>query len=69
VAFVSVFAIQGEEASGQLRRVPIRGLWIGRHFHLIHHARRQPSAAARALVEVFATATPARPGRRTGRRG
>jgi DNA-binding transcriptional LysR family regulator len=68
VAFVSVLAIQGERASGRLRAVRIRGLRIVRRFHLIHHARRQPSAAARALVEVFAATGPARPAGQAGSR-
>jgi DNA-binding transcriptional LysR family regulator len=60
VAFVSIYAIQGEQATGQLRPLRVRGLRIVRHFHLIHHARRRLSTAARAFVELFAAATPAR---------
>jgi DNA-binding transcriptional LysR family regulator len=66
VAFVSVFAIQGEPVSGRLRVVRVRGLRIVRHFHLIHHARRRLSTAARALVEIFAAAVPSRPAGRAG---
>jgi DNA-binding transcriptional LysR family regulator len=68
VAFVSVFAIQGEEATGRLRPLRIWGLRIVRHFHVIHHARRRPSTAARAFMEHFAAATPARLGGRAGSR-
>ena len=65
VAFVSVYAIQGEQATGRLRALRVRGLRIVRHFHLIHHARRRPSTAARAFMERFAAAAPARPARLT----
>jgi DNA-binding transcriptional LysR family regulator len=64
VAFVSVYAIQGERAAGRLRPVRVRGLRIVRHFHLIHHERRRPSTAARAFMELFAAAAPAGPARR-----
>ncbi len=66
VAFVSVYAIQGELAMGRLRPLRVRGLRIVRHFHLIHHARRRLSTAARAFVELFAAAAPSRPARRAG---
>jgi hypothetical protein len=62
VAFVSVYAIRGEQATGRVRSLRVRGLQIVRHFHLIHHERRRPSAAARAFMELFATAAPARSG-------
>jgi DNA-binding transcriptional LysR family regulator len=68
VAFVSVFAIRGERATGRLRALRIRGLRIVRHFRLIHHERRRLSTAARAFMELFAAAAPAhvtgRPGSR-----
>ena len=64
VAFVSVYAIQGEEATGRLQPLRIRGLRIVRHFHLIHHERRPLSAAGRAFTELFATAAPARSAQR-----
>src|SRR5262245_21448530 len=60
VAFVSVYAIQEEQATGRLRPLRVRGLRIMRHFHLIHHERRRLSTAARAFMELLATATPAR---------
>jgi DNA-binding transcriptional LysR family regulator len=66
VAFVSVYAIQGEQATGSLRALRVRGLRIVRHFHLIHHARRRPSAAARAFMERFAAAAAAGPAPRAG---
>jgi DNA-binding transcriptional LysR family regulator len=68
VAFVSVYTIEGEQATGQLRVLRVRGLRIVRHFHLIHHARRRLSTAARAFMEAFAAAAPARPTRRAGAR-
>jgi DNA-binding transcriptional LysR family regulator len=64
VAFVSVYAIQGERATGRLRSLRVRGVRIVRQFHLIHHERRRPSTAARAFMELFAAAAPARPVRR-----
>jgi DNA-binding transcriptional LysR family regulator len=66
VAFVSVFAIQGEQAAGRLRPLRVRGLRITRHFQLIHHARRRPSLAARAFVERFLATAPPAPVRRAG---
>jgi DNA-binding transcriptional LysR family regulator len=60
VAFVSVYAIQGEQATGRLRPLRVRGLRIVRHFHLIHHERRRPSAAARAFMELLAATVPER---------
>jgi DNA-binding transcriptional LysR family regulator len=68
VAFVSVYAIEGEQATGQLRPLRVRGLRIVRHFHLIHHARRRLSTAARAFMELFMAAAPARSPRRGGSR-
>ena len=60
VAFVSVYAIQGERATGRLRRLRVRGLRIARHFHLIHHKQRRLSTAALAFMELFGAAAPAR---------
>jgi DNA-binding transcriptional LysR family regulator len=68
VAFVSVLAIQGEQATGRLRPLRVRGLRIVRHFHLIHHARRRPSTAARAFMDLFLAAPLARPAGRAGPR-
>jgi DNA-binding transcriptional LysR family regulator len=60
VAFMSVYAIQGEQETGRLRALRLRGLRIVRHFHLIHHPQRRPGSAARVFMELFAAATPAR---------
>jgi DNA-binding transcriptional LysR family regulator len=68
VAFVSVYAIQEERVTGRLRPLRVRGLRIARHFHLIHHDRRQLSTAGRAFMEVFATAAPPGPTRRAASR-
>lgn len=56
VAFLSVYSVRGELATGRLRTLRVRGLRIVRHFHLIHHERRQLSAAARAFMELLSTA-------------
>src|SRR5262249_31773674 len=55
VAFVSIYAVRGELAAGRFRMLRIRGLRILRRFHLIHHERRQLSAAARAFMELLST--------------
>jgi DNA-binding transcriptional LysR family regulator len=68
VAFVSVHAVRGELATGGLRAVRIRGLRIVRHFHLIHHERRQLSAAARAFMELLSTTASRGTPRRAGSR-
>jgi DNA-binding transcriptional LysR family regulator len=68
VAFLSVYAVQGELATGRLRGLRVRGLRIVRHFHLIHHERRRLSAAARAFMELLAATVPARTPRRAGPR-
>jgi DNA-binding transcriptional LysR family regulator len=68
VAFVSVYAIRGEQATGRLRSLRVRGLRIVRHFHLIHDERRRLSTAARTLAELFPAAAPARVSRRAGSR-
>jgi len=60
VAFVSVYAVQGELATARFRMLRIRGLRIVRHFHLIHHERRQLSAAARAFMEFLSRTASAR---------
>src|SRR5216117_3921638 len=45
VAFVSIYAVRGEIATGRLRALRLRGVRIQRHFHVIHHeARRVPRA-------------------------
>jgi DNA-binding transcriptional LysR family regulator len=64
VAFVSIYAVRGELATGRFRMLRIRGLRIVRHFHLIHHERRQLSAAARAFMELLSTMAPTPTSRR-----
>jgi DNA-binding transcriptional LysR family regulator len=53
VAFVSVYAVQGEIAAGRLRALRLRGVRIQRHFHVIHHEARRVTASARAFMEFF----------------
>lgn len=53
VAFVSVYAVRGELDGGRLCRVPLRGLRIRRHFHVIHSEGRTLTASARAFLERF----------------
>jgi DNA-binding transcriptional LysR family regulator len=50
VAFVSVYAVRDELKSRQLVVVPVRGLRIRRHFHVIHGERRTLSATAREFL-------------------
>ena len=53
VAFVSLYAVQGEIAAGRLRALRLRGVRIQRHFHVIHHEARRVTASARAFMELF----------------
>ena len=53
VAFVSLYAVQGEIAGGRLRALRLRGVRIQRHFHIIHHEARRVTASARAFMELF----------------
>ena len=53
VAFLSVYAVRGERETGRLHALRIRGLRIVRRFHVIHHERRQLSAAARAFMALL----------------
>jgi len=55
VAFVSRYAIRGDLASGRLAVVPVRGLRILRHFHVLQPEGRAAGAAVRAFIEVFET--------------
>jgi DNA-binding transcriptional LysR family regulator len=68
VAFLSIHAVRQELATGQLHALRVRGLRIKRHFHLIHHRRRQLSAAARALMELLSTTASGRTPGPAGRR-
>ena len=53
VAFVSLYAVQGEIAAGRLRALRLRGVRIRRHFHVIHHEARRITASARAFMQLF----------------
>ena len=53
VAFVSLYAVQGEIAAGRLRALRLRGVRIQRHFHVIHHEARRVTASTRAFMELF----------------
>jgi DNA-binding transcriptional LysR family regulator len=68
VAFVSLYAVQGEIAAGQLRVLPLRGLRIQRHFHVIHHEARRVTASARAFMELFEQTARGRSGLRHSRK-
>jgi DNA-binding transcriptional LysR family regulator len=56
VAFVSIYAVRGEVATGRLRAVRLRGVRVQRHFHVIHHESRRVTASARAFMELLARA-------------
>jgi DNA-binding transcriptional LysR family regulator len=53
VALVSTYAVRGETESGRLCAVPLRGLRIRRHFHVLHHGARRLTASARAFMQMF----------------
>jgi LysR family transcriptional regulator, transcriptional activator of the cysJI operon len=53
VAFVSLYSVRGEMATGRLRALRLRGVRIQRHFHVIHHEARRVTASARAFMEFF----------------
>jgi DNA-binding transcriptional LysR family regulator len=50
VAFVSRYAAEDEVRTGRLLALPVQGLKIRRHFHVIHDERRPLSASARAFT-------------------
>jgi DNA-binding transcriptional LysR family regulator len=56
VAFVSLYAVRGEVATGRLCAVRLRGVRVRRHFHVIHHESRRVTASARAFMELLARA-------------
>jgi DNA-binding transcriptional LysR family regulator len=56
VAFISVYAVRGELATGRLHALRLRGIRVQRHFHVIHHEARRITASARAFMEVLAQA-------------
>src|SRR3989441_3212242 len=53
VAFVSIYAVRGEVATGRLRALRLRGIRVQRHFHVIHHEGRRVTASARAFMELL----------------
>jgi len=53
VAFVSVHAVRGEVRARQLAIVPVRGLRIRRHFHVIQGEGRTLGARARAFLALL----------------
>ena len=63
VAFVSVYAVRGELETGRLRHVPLRGLEITRHFHVIHNEARTLTARGRAFVAAVHAEAPPSSGR------
>ncbi len=53
VAFVSMYAVQGEVAAGRLHALRLRGVRVERHFHVIHHEARRVTASARAFMDLL----------------
>src|SRR5262244_1871477 len=53
VAFVSIYAVHGEIATGRLHAIRLRGIRVQRHFHVIHHEARRITASARAFMELL----------------
>jgi DNA-binding transcriptional LysR family regulator len=53
VAFISVYAVRGEVATGRLHVLRLRGVRVQRHFHVIHHEARRLTASARAFMDVL----------------
>jgi DNA-binding transcriptional LysR family regulator len=53
VAFVSIYAVRGEIATGRLWALRLRGVRVQRHFHVIHHEARRVTASAKAFMELF----------------
>src|SRR6266852_7133524 len=53
VAFVSIYAVRGEIATGRLCALRLRGIRIQRHFHVIHHEARGVTASARAFIALL----------------
>jgi len=62
VAFVSVYAVNGEVATGRLAALRLRGLPIRRHFHVIHNDGRALGASARAFLQHLDTVRSKPPG-------
>ena len=53
LAFVSAYAVRGEVRARTLAMVPVRGLRIRRHFHVIHAEDRLLPASGQAFLGVF----------------
>src|SRR5881397_196095 len=53
VAFVSIYAVRGELATGRLRALRLHGIRVQRHFHVIHHEARRVTASARAFMALL----------------
>lgn len=53
VAFLSIYAVQGELTTRRLHAVRLRGLKVHRHFHVIHHETRRVTASARAFMQLL----------------
>ena len=53
VAFVSIYAVQGELETGRLALVRLRGLEIHRHFHVIHNEARALTVRAKAFIAAL----------------
>jgi DNA-binding transcriptional LysR family regulator len=53
VAFVSIHAIRIEARARQLAIVPVRGLRVRRHFHVIHGEQRILGASAQAFLSIL----------------
>ena len=57
VAFVSRYAIENELRAKRLRVMPVKGMRIRRHFHVIYDERRPLGASARAFVDFLEKST------------
>jgi DNA-binding transcriptional LysR family regulator len=55
VAFVSEHAVRDEVEARRLRTLAVRGLRIERHFHVIRHAARSLTPAARAFLDFLSS--------------
>ena len=53
VALVSFHAVRGEVGSGRLCGLRLKGLRIGRHFHVIHNEARALGPSVRAFIELL----------------
>ncbi len=60
VAFVSRYAVRGEVATRRLAVVPVRGLKIQRHFHVIHNETRGLAASPDSSLTRRVTSASAR---------